>query len=95
MKQGAVLVDPRDQGLRLRVLVTLDQAIQDGRADRHGHHQIVARQLHFVELFEDGMLRDAGPAPYLDYRPAQRRRARGNRDRGSRSHGSRATSRAG
>ncbi len=70
MKQGAVLVDPRDQGERLRVLVTLDQAIQDGRADRHGRHQVVARQLHFVELFEDGALRDAGPAPYLDYRPA-------------------------
>ena len=71
MKQGAVLVDPRDQGDRLRVLVTLDQAIQDGRVDRHGRHQIVARQLHFVELFEDGALRDAGPAPYLDYRPAR------------------------
>ena len=70
MKQGAILVDPRDPGQRLRVLVALDQAIQDGRTDRHGRHQIVARQLHFVELFEDGMLRDAGPAPYLDYRPA-------------------------
>ena len=53
MKQGAILVDPSDQGLRLRVLVALDQAIQDGRTDRHGHHQIGARQLHFVELFED------------------------------------------
>ena len=70
MKQGAVMVDPRDQGLRLRVLVALDQAIQDGRTDRHDRHQIVARQLHFVELFEDGALRDAGPAPYLDYQPA-------------------------
>jgi hypothetical protein len=30
----------------------------------------VARRLHFVEGGEDGELHDAGPAPYLDYRPA-------------------------
>jgi hypothetical protein len=70
MKQGAILVDPRDQGERLRILVTLDQALHDGRTERHGHAQIVAHRLHFVELLEDGQLRDAGPAPYLDYRPA-------------------------
>jgi superfamily II DNA or RNA helicase len=70
MKQGAILVDPRDRGLRLRILVALDQALHDGRTDRHGHTQVVARQLRFVELLEDGEVRDAGPAPYLDYRPA-------------------------
>jgi superfamily II DNA or RNA helicase len=70
MKQGATLVDPRDQGERLRILVILDQALHDGRTERHGQPQIVSRQLHFVELLEDGESRDAGPAPYLDYRPA-------------------------
>ncbi len=70
MKQGAILVDPRDPGTTLRVLVALDQAIQDGRIDRHGQHQVIARELHFVELLANGELRDAGPAPYLDYRPA-------------------------
>jgi superfamily II DNA or RNA helicase len=71
MKQGAILIDPRDAGEQLRILVTLDQAIEDGRVDRHGRHQIVARGLHFVELIQDGRLHDAGPAPYLDYRPAR------------------------
>jgi hypothetical protein len=70
MKQGAILIDPREAGEQLRILVTLDQALHDGRTDRHGHPQIVARSLHFVELLEDGETRDAGPAPYLDYRPA-------------------------
>jgi hypothetical protein len=70
MRQGALLVDPRDQDERLRILVTLDQALHDGRTNRQGQPQIVARRLHFVELLEDGETRDAGPAPYLDYRPA-------------------------
>ena len=94
MKQGAVLVDPRDQSERLRVLVTLDQAIQDGRADRHSRHQIVARKLQFVELSEDGALRDAGPAPYLDYRPAMPRSA-GRSRRISRNPGSPSSWKAG
>jgi hypothetical protein len=70
MKQGAILVDPHDQGERLRILVTLDQALHDSRNDHRGHAVIVARSLHFVELLEDGEVRDAGPAPYLDYRSA-------------------------
>jgi hypothetical protein len=70
MRQGALLVDPRDQGEAPRVLVILDQVLHDGREGRHGHPQTVARRLSFVELSEDGRLRDAGPAPYLDCRPA-------------------------
>ena len=50
----------------------LPRAGDPGRPHRRDGHHRRRPQLQFVELFEDGALRDAGPAPYLDYRPAQR-----------------------
>ena len=85
MKQGALLVDPRDQTDQPRVLVILDQALHDGREGCHGHPQTVVRRLSFVELSADGRLSDAGPAPYLDYRrasPAERAATRPRLRRG-------------
>jgi superfamily II DNA or RNA helicase len=69
LKRGAILVDPTDQGEDLRVLFYLEQAIQDGRLDRAGTRRIISRQVHFVELDAEGRARQAGAAPYLDYRP--------------------------
>ncbi len=66
--QGAVLVDDRDEGTALRLLVYLRHEITDQRVDAQGRRRVVAQQLHFVEMTQDGGVRDAGYAPYLDYR---------------------------
>jgi hypothetical protein len=69
LKRGAVLVDPNDPGTELRVLFFFEHAIQDARADRQGQRRVVSRQVQFVELTEERAIRNAGYAPYLDYRP--------------------------
>lgn len=69
MKRGAVLIDDGDDGEDLRALFYLEHAVQDGRTGRTGQQQVVSQRLQFVEVFEDGRTVDAGPAPYLDYRP--------------------------
>ena len=69
LKRGAVLVDETDDGEALRVLFYLEHAVQDGRVGRGGRRRAVSRRLQFVEVDADGRARDAGPAPYLDYRP--------------------------
>jgi hypothetical protein len=70
LKQGAVLVDERDEEDMIRVLFYLEHAVQDGRQGRSKEQQVVSQRLQFVEYCQDGRLYDAGPAPYLDYRPA-------------------------
>ncbi|HZV06926.1 MAG TPA: helicase-related protein [Gemmataceae bacterium] len=70
LKRGAVLVDPDDPGEGVRVLFYLEHAIQDGRTDKAGNRRVVSRQLQFVETDTGGSTRNAGYAPYLDYRPA-------------------------
>jgi hypothetical protein len=51
--------------------VYLEHAIQDGRTDGAHGRRVVSKQLEFVELDEAGTARDAGYAPYLDYRPLE------------------------
>jgi superfamily II DNA or RNA helicase len=69
LKRGAVLVDDTDDDDALRALFYLEHAVQDGRTGRDGHQQVVSQRLQFVEIDASGAARDAGPAPYLDYRP--------------------------
>jgi len=69
LKRGAVLVDEADPGEEPRALVYLEHTVQDGRTDRDGKAQVVSRRLQFVELDQEGDVRNPGPAPYLDYRP--------------------------
>ncbi len=69
MKRGAVLVDEADDGGTLRALFYLEHAVQDGRKSRTGEQQVISQRLQFVEINENGETVDAGPAPYLDYRP--------------------------
>ena len=69
LSQGALLVDNADQSSELRALYYLEHAIQDGRPWQHGPRRIISQRLQFVEIGEKGAARDAGPAPYLDYRP--------------------------
>ena len=69
LKQGAVLVDQTGTNNAPRVLFYLEHAVQDGQLDRRGRQREVSRRLQVVEVDIDGEVRDAGPAPYLDYRP--------------------------
>jgi len=69
LKRGAVLVDRTDPGEEVRALFYLEHALQDARTDREGNRRIVSKRLQFVEIDGQGQVRDAGPAPYLDYRP--------------------------
>ncbi len=66
LKQGAVLVDANDPSEEPRLLVALTQQITDGRDPA----RTVSKRFEFVEIRRDGNAESAGPAPYLDYRPA-------------------------
>ena len=70
LKRGAILVDEADEhGLGPRVLVTLEHGVRDGRPGRNGQPSVVSRKMQFVMIDEHGAAADAGPAPYLDFRP--------------------------
>ncbi|MCD7750769.1 MAG: DUF3883 domain-containing protein [Lachnospiraceae bacterium] len=68
MKQGAIFVDDNDDGTSPRVLFYIESSIQDGVQNKDGGKRIISQNLHFVELDESGHARNAGYAPYLDYR---------------------------
>ena len=69
LKRGAILVDVTDEGLQPRALLYLEHAIQDARADRAGNRRVVSKRMQFVELGPTGEAKNAGPAPFLDFRP--------------------------
>lgn len=69
LKQGAILVDENDAGEDMRFLFYLEHAIEDGRTDVNGNRRVVSRRMQFIETTEDGKAKNAGYAPYLDYRP--------------------------
>jgi SNF2 family DNA or RNA helicase len=69
LKRGAMLVDDADEGQEIRALFYLEQAVQDGRIQKNGQQQMIFQQLQFVEIGAEGIPQNAGPAPYLDYRP--------------------------
>lgn len=68
MKRGAILVDENDPSEDARLLFYIESAIQDGTVLQNGARRIVSKKLQFVELRENGQARNAGFAPYLDYR---------------------------
>jgi SNF2 family DNA or RNA helicase len=70
LKRGGVLVDETDPSAEPRVLFYLEQAIQDAAPTRSGERRVISREVHFVEIDSAGNVREAGGAPYLDYRPA-------------------------
>ena len=71
LKQGTILVDPQDQGNKIRALFYLEHTIQDARLNRDGSQRTVSRRVQFVEIDDRGAVRNAGYAPYLDYRSAR------------------------
>ncbi|MBR8832163.1 MAG: RNA polymerase-associated protein RapA [Chroococcopsis gigantea SAG 12.99] len=71
LRRGAVLVDTSDRGEEPRALVYLEHAIQDGRLNADGRRRVVSRRLQYVEIDRTGEAKNAGYAPYLDYRPLE------------------------
>lgn len=70
LKQGSIFVDENDFGTDARLLLYIEDAVQNGVTLPNGHKCEISRNLHFVELKEDGTAANAGYAPYLDYRAA-------------------------
>ena len=70
LKRGAIFVDDLDDGDAARLLFHVESSLQDGVAVQDGAKRIISKRVLFVELREDGSTRNAGPAPYLDYRAA-------------------------
>jgi len=65
LKQGAVLVDPNDDGLDPKVLFMVDHTVRE--AGNNG--DVASRRLQFVEIAEKGNAINAGWAPHLDLQP--------------------------
>lgn len=68
LKHGSIFIDDEDYGRGPRLLFYIEDAIQDGVVLPNGNKRIISKNVHFVELKEDGTAKNAGYAPYLDYR---------------------------
>ena len=60
LRQGAVLIDPTDSGMSLRVMFYLQQDIQDTRIVSGNADRVISREVHFVEVDAEGNLRAGG-----------------------------------
>ena len=65
LKQGAVLVDPNDDGVEPKVLFMVDHTVREEGATA----KVASRRLQFVEIDEHGVASNAGWAPHLDLQP--------------------------
>jgi hypothetical protein len=70
LHQGATLIDEKDDGRDPRALAYIEHAVTDGRKGRSGAPLVTSQRPQFVEMTANGRAADAGPAPYLDYRPS-------------------------
>lgn len=68
LKQGCVLVDDMDLGREPRLLLYIEDSVSDGTALADGTNRTVSKEFRFVEVSAAGDVRNAGYAPYLDYR---------------------------
>ncbi len=66
LRQGAVLVDPNDDGLEPRILFMMDHSIREANGDSS---KVASRRLQFVEIDQHGNVSQAGWAPHLDLQP--------------------------
>ena len=67
LKQGAILVDPNDDGIEPKVLFMIDHSLRQAVSDLSSNKEItVSRRLQFVEINEQGQAINAGWAPHLD-----------------------------
>ncbi|MES9889898.1 MAG: helicase-related protein [Candidatus Thiodiazotropha sp.] len=66
LKQGAVLVDPNDDGVEPRILFMVDHSVREANGDQP---RVASRRLQFVEIDQHGNSFHAGWAPHLDLQP--------------------------
>lgn len=70
LKQGAVLVDPNDDGVDPRILFMVDHSVREASANgQHDKPRVASRRLQFVEIDQHGQAFHAGWAPHLDLQP--------------------------
>jgi hypothetical protein len=63
MRQGAILVDPADDGTEASLLFLITHEIKSG------DNTVLSKRLQFVHVSADGEASFAGWAPHLDYQP--------------------------
>ena len=68
MKRGTILIDNEDYSKDARILFYIEDSIQDGMILKDGSRRTISKNIHFVEIKQDGSASSAGYAPYLDYR---------------------------
>lgn len=69
LRQGAVLVDPTDDGDELRVVFMVEHAITEQHRANGAKPKDVSRQLQFISVNGSGQASNAGWGPHLDMRP--------------------------
>ncbi len=67
LHQGTVFIDKTDEGTELRLLICLQDSVQDATFDSEGHAHVLSQQMRFIEISESNDIQMAGFAPYLDY----------------------------
>ncbi|MCX4151758.1 MULTISPECIES: helicase-related protein [Paraburkholderia] len=65
LKQGAVFVDPNDLGIKAKVLFIIDHSIKEAGPGE----QVASRRMQFVSIDEDGVTKNEGWAPHLNWEP--------------------------
>lgn len=73
LKQGTTLLDPKDKGQEISLLLMLQHDIRDGIQIAAGDRRIISRQLQFVRVRNQPdaglVFSPAGAAPYIDMEP--------------------------
>ena len=69
LKRGATLVDEKDFGTSPRILFFLEHSITDSAVSDGAESRTISQRMLYVEVGEDGAMRELSHAPYLDYRP--------------------------
>ena len=64
LKQGAVLVNPNDDGVEVRILFMVEHSIREAQKSTAPPKE-ASRRLEFVEINEQGNASRAGWAPHL------------------------------
>lgn len=67
LKQGAVLVDPNDEGIDPKLMFLIDHSVKEGGESG----QVISRRLQFVTIDRHGAIANAGWAPHLDLNPIE------------------------
>ncbi|MCD8317262.1 MAG: SNF2-related protein [Eggerthellaceae bacterium] len=68
LKLGSILIDDANETDSPRMLYYLESSVLDGNTEIDGTRKVISKNIHFVEMDQNGNARNAGYAPYLDYR---------------------------